>query len=128
MATIQLILLRLLVWIGVVPSPDLVVRLVADHPAPASVKLGCIYAVGVQGHQKWVYFRCPADQHEIIQLSLMSNRRPNWELRLDWLGRPTLHPSVRQLDGSLAHFWVKNGRIEWCSDSGKRFIRPGLAR
>ena len=120
MTAIQLILRRLLVWLGLVQSPDLVVRVVTDHPAPASLKPGCIYVVRVQGYQKWAYFRCPADQHEVIQLSLMSNRRPNWEIKLDWLGRPTLDPSVRQLDGSFAHFWVKNGRVEWCFDSGRR--------
>ncbi len=123
MATIRLILLRILAWLGFFPRPDLIVKFVADHPAPASLEPGCIYVVAVQRYQKWAYFRCPADNNEIIQLSLMSNRRPNWEIKLDWLGRPTLDPSVRQLEGSFAHFWVKNGRVEWCLDTGRRFSR-----
>jgi len=120
MTAIHLIALRSLVWLGLVPRPDLVVKMIADHPAPASLEPGCIYVVRVQGYHKWAYFRCPADNDEIVQLSLMSNRRPNWEIKLDWLGRPTLDPSVRQLEGSFAHFWVKQGRVEWCFDSGRR--------
>ncbi|MCG6864744.1 MAG: hypothetical protein LJE58_04885 [Thiogranum sp.] len=27
-------------------------------------------------------------------------------------------PSVRQLDGSHAHFWIRKGRIGWCADTG----------
>ena len=41
---------------------------------------------------------------------------------MDFLDRPTIHPSVRQLDGAYAHFWVKSGYVEWCADTGQRPI------
>jgi hypothetical protein len=120
MPFIQIILLRLLVWLSIVRKPDFLLQAVTDHPAPDSIMPGVIHVVGGPGYQKWAYFRCPAKTDEIIQLSLMSNRRPRWENRRAALGRPTIYPSVRQLEGSYAHFWIRKGRVEWCPDSGVR--------
>jgi hypothetical protein len=118
-ALIQNGLLWLLVWLGLVERPDFHYRSVTDHPSTDSIVPGVIYVLGGPGYQKWAYFRCPAKADEIIQLSLMPGHRPRWEVRTDWLNRPTIHPSLRQLEGSYAHFWVKRGRIEWCPDSGR---------
>lgn len=32
---------------------------------------------------------------------------------------PTLSPSVRWVQGCKAHFFIKDGKVEFCSDSGK---------
>lgn len=108
----------LLTWLRFISAPDLLARIVADHPFPDSLETGWIYVVGGPGYQKWAYFRCPADNAEIIQLSLMPNHRPRWSVAIDFLQRPTIHPSIRQLDGSYAHFWVRKGTIAWCADTG----------
>jgi Family of unknown function (DUF6527) len=55
-----------------------------------------------KGYRKWAWFRCPADTSEVIQLALMQSRRPRWGVSVDLLGRPSLHPSVRQLEGGIA--------------------------
>lgn len=121
--------IRLLVWLRIINQPDLLALIVSDHPSPVSIKPGYIYIVGGQGYRKWAYFRCPAATDEIIQLSLMPNHRPKWEIAIDLLNRPTVNPSVRQLEGSYAHFWIKMGCIEWCEDTGRnpRLMR-GLSR
>lgn len=108
----------LLIWLRIIPVPDILARLVADHPTNSNLESGWIYVVGGPDYKKWAYFRCPADGNEIIQLSLMPNHRPRWSIEIDFLERPTIYPSVRQLDGSYAHFWIKKGRIDWCADTG----------
>lgn len=118
MKSFKAIFRALLIWFRIIPQPDLIVRVVSDHPVPATLETGWIYIVGGPGYQKWAYFRCPADTEEIIQLSLMPNHRPRWEVTMDFLDRPTVHPSVCQLNGSYAHFWIKQGRIKWCADTG----------
>lgn len=123
MAKVQAFLLWLLVALRLIRRPELSVALVADHPDPGAMKVGVIYVVGGAGYRKWAYFRCPADHDEIVQLSLMRERRPRWTVTTDFLGRPTIHPSVRQLEGSYAHFWVRNGRIDWCPDTGRKLPR-----
>ncbi len=120
MSWVSTLLRNAAVGLGFIRRPELVSLLVSDHPMPATMQPGVIYIVGGPGYQKWAVFRCPRYEDEIIQLSLMANRRPRWTVTADFIGRPTIHPSVRQLDGSFAHFWVKEGRVEWCADSGRR--------
>ena len=47
-----------------------------------------------------------------------ASQRPRWEVSIDLLRPSSLDPSVRQLDGSCAHFLVQRGRVVWCPDSG----------
>lgn len=104
--------------LGIISRPALIVRSVTTHPTPEEMKPGVVYVVGSQGFAKWALFRCPRHDDEVIQLSLMPNRRPRWTISSDFLGRATISPSVRQLDGSYAHFWVKRGAVAWCPDTG----------
>jgi len=112
---------RVLVFFGLINKPDYLVRLVDQHPVDDEIRDGIIYVVGGKGYQKWAYFRCPSDRTEIIQLSLMQKHRPRWHVQYDWLQRATIAPSVRQTAGSFAHFWVRNGMVQICADSGKPF-------
>ena len=109
---------RLLILLGLIGRPDFLVQLVDKHPMDDEIQDGIIYVVGGKGYQKWAYFRCPTERTEIIQLSLMQNHRPRWQVQWDWLQRASVHPSVRQTAGSFAHFWVRRGVVNICADSG----------
>ncbi|ODS01930.1 hypothetical protein AUC71_02765 [Methyloceanibacter marginalis] len=120
MESVRTMVRTLLIRLGIIAKPDLLARTVPDHPSPELMEPGVIYVVAGKGYRKWAFLRCPSDHDEIIQLSLMTSRRPRWRVNIDLIGRPTIHPSVRQLDGTYAHFWVKRGRVVWCVDSGRR--------
>lgn len=100
-------------------KPDLLAVQVSAHPDPEAMKPGVLYVVGSPEFQKWAVFRCPTNENDIIQLSLMPNRRPRWQVTVDLLERPTIYPSVRQLDGARSHFWVDSGCVQWCADTGR---------
>lgn len=125
MGSVIELLRSFLIYIGFIPRPDLVAKVIGSHPLLESIEPGLIYVVGEKGYIKWAYFRCPADPNEIIQLCLMPNRRPRWIVTIDLLHRPTIDPSVRQLEGSYAHFWIKRGTVEWCEDSGRSSYGQG---
>jgi hypothetical protein len=116
-----------LIRLRLIPRPELIVRCVGAHPPPDEIMAGVIYLVRSGGFAKWAVFRCPRNEDEIIQLALMPNRRPRWTVTSDFFERPTIHPSVRQLDGSYAHFWVRGGTVAWCADSGQRPRLSGQA-
>lgn len=120
MERLRSFLLWLLVSLGFMPKPDFVARLVDDHPTPDSMEPGILYIVGNREFQKWAYMLCPSKLDEVIQLSLQTKRRPHWLVRTDFFGRPSVHPSIWQLEGSYAHFWVRRGKIEWALGSGKK--------
>ena len=111
---------RLMVWLRFIRQPDFSARIVSTHPDPEDIIPGQISVVGNSKYHKWACFRCPGGCGERILLSLNQKRHPYWRMTIDWLKRPTLHPSVRQLNECQCHFWVRQGIVEWCPDSGTR--------
>lgn len=105
---------ELLVGVGLTARPDLVTTVVSDHPDPERILPGLLFVVTNGKLRKWACFRCPCGCGEKIMLSLVENRRPRWTVITDWLGRPTISPSVNRLDGCRSHFLVQKGRVAWC--------------
>lgn len=104
---------------GVIEPVQLAARVSQQYPDLETLPEKTLYVVGGLGYQKWAYMVCPCGCGERIMLSLATNRRPHWSVEVDWLGRPTIKPSVWQTAGCFSHFWVKKGRIEWTRDTGK---------
>lgn len=107
---------QLLTRLRLIPRPDFAAQIVPTHPSPEAVKPGAMLVVGDATYQKWACFRCPGDCGENILLPLNKAQRPRWAVSIDWLGRPTIHPSVRQLNECRCHFWIRQGRVDWCLD------------
>jgi Family of unknown function (DUF6527) len=107
---------QLLVWMRRIRQPDFVVKRVAVHPAPEEIKLGVMVIVGDRHLQKWACFQCPGMCGEVIKISLNSKQRPCWKVNTDRLNRPTVAPSVRQLNTCSCHFWIREGNVQWCDD------------
>lgn len=105
-----------LTLVGLMPKPDLVSQAVAEQPE--EMIRGRLYLVAGRGGPKWAAFLCPCGCGERVLLSLSRERRPRWSVDADWFGRPTVSPSVRQTDGCMSHYWVRNGRVDWCRDTG----------
>jgi hypothetical protein len=113
------IIRQLLVRLRYIPNPNLFSRLVPTHPGNDNIQSGQILVVGDAKCQKWACFQCPGGCGEKILLSLNQKHHPSWKITIDWLERPTINPSVRQLNECRCHFWVRQGVIEWCPDSGE---------
>jgi hypothetical protein len=110
------IIRNVLVLLRVIERPDLVGRVQADHPSPESLKPGLLVIVKDGQIEKWVCFMCPGPCGEKVMLPLSRKRNPHWRVKLDWLNRPTIEPSVHQTNQSRCHFWVRGGKIVWCDD------------
>lgn len=62
-----------------------------------------------------VGMRCPCGCGATIELMVLPEARPRWNVRVDDDARPTLQPSVWKQNGCRSHFWVRDGRIHWCN-------------
>ena len=113
------LLRKALVSASVIPRPDLVARIMDRHPNPEDMPTGMLVVVKDGERQKWACFRCPCGCGAKLQLSLNQTRRPRWSVGLDWLRRPSISPSVYQLNACQSHFWVKGGIIEWCANGDR---------
>src|SRR5262245_6237012 len=87
--------------------------LVATAPgSPALEELGAdLVVLEVRdGYLKWAHLRCPRCG-DYIQLPLAGKEK--WTVTVDWLRRPTFHPSIWERRSCGAHFFVRRGRRVW---------------
>lgn len=73
--------------------------------------------------ENWsVGFRCPCGCGDVIELLLLPNVKPRWDIEINCLGRPTLSPSVWKRTGCMSHFWIRDGKVIWV---GVPYLRRG---
>lgn len=96
--------------------PD--IRVVDRPPQNAEVEKNCFYLVSDGRRRKWALFQCPCGCGDIVTLSLQRIHRPHWGVRKNRHGRVNLQPSVWRDIGCLSHFWIHDGRVYWCNNSG----------
>lgn len=67
------------------------------------------------GSEDWcVGMQCPCGCGRTIELLVIDEAKPRWDYSVDSDGHPSIHPSVWLNNGCQSHFWLKNGRINWC--------------
>ncbi|MGR3368677.1 MAG: DUF6527 family protein [Sagittula sp.] len=112
------ILRTCLVTLRLVDRPAVLLRYLEQQPSPEEIAPGDVILVGDRDKLKWAVMACPGGCGNIMRLPLVSNRRPHWSVNRDWLGRPSLSPSVHQRNACRAHFWIRKGAVTWCRNSG----------
>ena len=80
---------------------------------PAGMPWRGIVLVRDAGEDWSVAFRCPCGCGRTIELLVVPEGAPRWDLKIGSLGEPTLHPSVWLKDGCRSHFWLRGGRVHW---------------
>lgn len=109
-----------LVAMRLIQRPHFIQKVVYCHPSPNELSPGDLVIVMNGAKAKWACFLCPGGCGNRFQLSLNISARPSWRVSTDWLRRPTVYPSIRQLNACQGHFWIRSGSVEWCPDSGHR--------
>ena len=61
-----------------------------------------------------VGMRCPCGCGDTIELLVIKEAKPRWDIAVNAKGQPTLSPSVWRKTGCRSHFWLRRGRVEWC--------------
>lgn len=89
------------------------VEIIPDNPKPEFLKNNIIYVVGGKYYAKWAYLKCPCGCNDVIMLSLDLRKYPSWSVKQDKLGRATISPSIKKLDGCKSHFLIKKGILIW---------------
>lgn len=97
-----------------IPQPRFVVRLADRQPSVKQLRTREIVAVRGARGPKWACFLCPCASGEVVRLMLDHDGHPRWNLKVDWLGRATIYPSIWQRERCCCHFWVNHGEITWC--------------
>lgn len=90
----------------------------ADDP-PVVLLPGKLYLVGSPADPWCALLRCPCGCRETLHLDLLPDVRPRWDIRCSPAGRASLTPSVHRIRGCRSHFFLREGRVDWC-DSRRR--------
>ncbi|WP_366917114.1 DUF6527 family protein [Pseudomonas rhodesiae] len=57
--------------------------------------------------------KCPCGCGRTIELLVIQEAKPRWDIEVDADGLPSLIPSVWLTSGCKSHFWLKRGRVIW---------------
>ena len=49
-----------------------------------------------------------------LEMMLLKEVKPRWDVTLDAPGHATLYPSVWLRGGCQSHFWIRAGKVIWC--------------
>jgi hypothetical protein len=93
-------------------GPRRLVRMEGDVP-PKKMPARDLVLLSERGEQWSVAMRCPCGCGDNVELLLIAEAKPRWNLNVDRKGRPTLHPSVWRREGCLSHYFVRDGKVVW---------------
>lgn len=73
-----------------------------------------LYLAGEEGSLWGAALLCPCGCGERIEINLLKQARPCWTVHMSSNGVVSLTPSIWRQRGCGSHFFLRNGRIEWC--------------
>jgi len=95
-------------------GPRRALRIIEADTLPAKLPLRSLVLAREDGEDWCVGLRCPCGCGQRLEMMLLKNVKPRWDVTLDPRGRVTLHPSVWLRAGCRSHFWIRAGKVVWC--------------
>jgi hypothetical protein len=83
---------------------------------PAVIPAGTLVVAREDGELWSAGMLCPCGCGRVIELMLLPDVKPRWDLAVDRRSRPSLSPSVWAIGGCRSHFWLRSGQVHWCCD------------
>lgn len=108
---------RACVWVNHIRTKLLgqsIQKLVLCVNLPEKVDYNVIYINYEEGCCAYLMMKCPCGCGKDIDLSLIPNLKPKWDIIFHWNGTISLNPSIRRIAGCKSHFYYKRGRVVWC--------------
>ncbi len=80
---------------------------------PEKINSNTIYLVGNEGYYWQAVMLCPCGCDKTLNMSLMKEHHPSWNIKFNSDRIITLHPSINRTVGCKSHFFLRNGKIVW---------------
>ena len=74
-----------------------------------------VYVLGEGDHRWIVAMVCPCGCGATLEMSVLADAKPRWRLIEHADRTATLQPSVWRRVGCRSHFFLRRGRVVWCS-------------
>ena len=89
--------------------------LLVEGSLPRQLKRRTLYIVQEDGFKEQAAMICPCGCKRVLQMNLLPDERPFWQLTEHKDGTASLHPSVWRKKDCGSHFWFRHGRVQWCN-------------
>lgn len=99
-------------WARIAPRRRLII--IQGDSLPKRLPRRDLVLAREDGEDWCVGMRCPCGCGDPIELLIIQEAKPRWDIIVSKDGRPTLSPSVWRKKGCRSHFWLRAGRVEWC--------------
>jgi len=80
---------------------------------PDNLKRATVYIVGEDGYDWTAAMLCPGGCGKTLEMNLLPDAKPVWQVREQPNRIVTLHPSIWMKTGCACHFVLRNGRVRW---------------
>lgn len=81
---------------------------------PDHIEDGLIYISENGKHEIYLGIQCPCKCGDIIDLNLVSDRRPCWIINWRLFGTISVQPSIWRKWKCKSHFYIVKNQIKWC--------------
>ena len=95
-------------------TPRRSLKIVEGDMLPKSLPLLNLVVARDDGEDWSVGMRCPCGCGQRLEMLLLKEVKPRWDVSMDSRGHVSLHPSVWLREGCKSHFWARSGKIIWC--------------
>lgn len=94
-----------------------------EGDVPTSPKIKTLYVV-IEDNIRWsAAMLCPCGCGALINLNLLSDERPTWQLIKHQNNNVSLAPSIWRTVECRAHFWFRENRVYWTIDQPNQLLR-----
>ena len=104
-------------WVGLW-TREKIYRLAKTHEElPTKLNSQLVYPIGEKNDLWSLAFLCPCGCNDVIHLNLLEHGdRPSWKITDYPDHLADLSPSVWRKVGCKSHFFLKDGRVQWCCE------------
>ena len=88
---------------------------IIEENLPKKLKRRVLYVVQEDGILEQAAMICPCGCGEVLHMNLLPDERPCWTLTQHKNRTVSLHPSVWRKKKCGSHFFLRDGRIQWCT-------------
>lgn len=81
---------------------------------PNELKSHSVYLIGENGFLWFAALICPCGCRSVVQLNLLPDAKPRWQVEEHADGTISLVPSVWSRKGCGSHYFVRRSLIRWC--------------
>lgn len=94
---------------------ELLLKVCTVDDLPKTLNSSKLYVVGEGEYQWYAAMLCPCNCRAILYMNLSPDDYPEWSLSTDIHGNATLKPSIWRKVGCKSHFWLRDGKVYWCT-------------